>query len=139
MLLLRIRGETIKFASYRKKQDTKLEDGLKYEINILETSQNPDISDILEQKKKELENLRQKIAEGSAVRARTQWLNEREKPSKYFCSLEKYNYTEKTIKRIKLDNGHQIVNQKEILQAIQNFYSTLFSEQTNCFQFRHIN
>ena len=45
----------------------------------------------------------------------------------------KYNYTEKTIKRIKLDNGHEIVNQKEILQAIQNFYSTLFSEQTNCF------
>ena len=45
----------------------------------------------------------------------------------------KYNYTEKTIKRIKLDNGHEIVNQKEILQAIQKFYSTLFSEQTNCF------
>ena len=47
MLLLRIRGETIKFASYRKKQDTKLEKGLKYEINILENNQNPDISDIL--------------------------------------------------------------------------------------------
>ena len=80
MLLLRIRGETIKFASYRKKQDTKLEEGLKYEINILENSQNLDISDILEQKKKELENLRQKIAVGSAVRARTQWLNAGEKP-----------------------------------------------------------
>ena len=133
MLLLRIRGETIKFASYRKKQDKKLEEGLKYEINILENSQNPDISDILEQKKKELENLRQKIAVGSAVRARTQWLSEGEKPSKFFCSLEKYNYTEKTIKRIKLDNAHQIINQKEILQAIQNFYSTLFSEQTNHF------
>ena len=62
----------------------------------------------------------------SAVRARAQWLNEGEKPSKYFCSLEKNNYIEKTIKCIQLNNGQKITEQREILKNIQAFYSTLF-------------
>ena len=36
LLLLWIRGETIKFASYRKKEENKLENRLKDEINLLE-------------------------------------------------------------------------------------------------------
>ena len=66
---------------------------------------------------------------GSPIRARTQWLNEGEKPSKFFCSLEKYNYTEKTIKTIQLQDGQCITDQKEILEEIKNFYSSLFSKK----------
>ena len=67
----------------------------------------------------------------STVRARAQWLNEGEKPSKYFCSLEKNNYIEKTIKCIQLNNGQKITEQREIWKNIQAFHSTLFSRKKN--------
>ena len=53
-------------------------------------------------RKKELETIRQRKLAASAVRARAQWLNKGEKPSKYFCSLERNDYIEKTIKCIQL-------------------------------------
>ena len=129
LLLLRIRGETIKFASYRKKEENKHENRLKYEINFLENIGNMALAEIIDIKKSELVNIRQKSTIGSAIRARTQWLNEGEKPSKFFCSLEKYNYTEKTIKSIQLQDGQRITDQKKILEEIKNFYSSLFSEK----------
>ena len=67
--------------------------------------------------------------QGQVVRARAQWLGEGEKPSKFFCSLEKHNYIEKAIKCIQLDNGRKITDQKEILNETRNFYSSFFSKQ----------
>ena len=52
LLLLRIRGETIKFASHKKKTDSKVENKLKNEIKILEESQDASASTILEHKKR---------------------------------------------------------------------------------------
>ena len=57
---------------------------------------------------------------------RAQWLSEGEKPTKYFCSLEKSNYIGKTIKHIQLDSGKIITDQKDILLEVRNFYDTLF-------------
>ena len=45
--------------------------------------------------KKELENLRKEKLNGIMIRSCAQWLSEGEKPSSYFCSLEKFYYTEK--------------------------------------------
>ena len=50
-----------------------------------------------------------------------------EKLSKYFCSLEKQNYIEKTIKRTQLDCGKVVIDQKNILMEVRKFYSILFS------------
>ena len=128
MLLLRIRGETVKYSSYCKKQEHEHENRLKNEIQHLENSFNPVSFKILEDKKTELEALRQKAIIGSVIRSRAEWINEGEKPTKYFCSLEKYNYIEKTIKCIQLDNGETLTDQKSILDEIAKFYSTLFAQ-----------
>ena len=40
MLLLRIRGETIKYATYRKRQENENENRLKSEIQVLEKDNN---------------------------------------------------------------------------------------------------
>ena len=45
--------------------------------------------------KKELENLRKEKLNGIMIRSGAQCLSEGEKPSSYFCSLEKFYYTEK--------------------------------------------
>ena len=131
MLLLRIRGETIKYVTYRKRQDNKLENRLKSEIQALENSStdSPTSLKALDGKKVELEMVRQKAITGSAIRARAQWINGGGKPTRYFCSLEKYSYVEKTIKCIQLDNGETLTDQKAILNEIANFYSALFSQK----------
>ena len=131
MLLLRIRGETIKYATYCKRQENKLENRLKSEIQDLEKSSTQISQETLDNKKAELETLRQKAITASAIRARAQWINEGEKPTRYFCSLEKHNYVEKTIKCIELQNGDTIHDQKSILNEIANFYSVLFSKKDN--------
>ena len=107
ILLLRIRGETIKYASYRKKVETQHEQSLISEIRSLECNQTLENSDYLDEKKVELEKIRQKTIEASSVRSRVQWLIQGEKPTKYFCSLEKNNYIEKTIKCIQDDKQNK--------------------------------
>ena len=66
---------------------------------------------------------------GIKIRARINWLKEGEKPTKYFCNLEKFHYTEKTIKRLQKDNGDIIFDQTTILEETSNFYKKLFSRQ----------
>ena len=131
MLLLRIRGETIKYATYHKRQDNELENRLKSEIEALEnnSTDTPTSLKALDSKKVELQMVRQKAITGSVIRARAQWINEEEKHTRYFCSLEKYNYVEKMIKCIQLYNGKTLTDQKAILNEIANFYSALFTQK----------
>ena len=66
---------------------------------------------------------------GIRIKSRANWLEDGEKASKFFCNLEKHNYTEKTIKKLKDNDGNNIYNQKSILTEIKNFYEKLFAEQ----------
>ena len=63
------------------------------------------------------------------IRSRAQWLSEGEKPSKYFCSLEKFYYTEKTVKKVVTDNGKVITEQISILKELSNYYENLFKSR----------
>ena len=68
---------------------------------------------------------------GVRIRSRANWLKDRERASKFFCNLEKYNFTEKTIKKLKVENGTNIYDQKLILKEIKNFYEKLFAQQNS--------
>ena len=68
ILLLRARGETIKFASKRKKLENEHEKRLKKEISILENNPHSHDCDLLSEKKKELENTREKSMHGITIR-----------------------------------------------------------------------
>ena len=138
MLLLRIRGETIKFASFQKKKKNEQENNLVKEIADLEYNPCPNNLTILEDKKQKLENIREQTTQGIIIQSRAQWLNEGEKPSKYFCSLEKYNFVEKTIRCVQLDNGTKITDQKEILKELAAFYTRLFSPKNAFAQYSDI-
>ena len=101
MLLLRIRGKTIKFATAQKKNLTKVENQLISDIEILE-AQEPNStanSTLILDKRAELESIRSKKLKGQIVRSRLQWLQDGEKPSKYLSNLENKNFIEKTIKK----------------------------------------
>ena len=128
---MRIREETIKYASLCKKLNLANEKRLIADIETIEKSGlDQGLSDILEDKKTELEAIRNEQMQGVALRAWVEWLQNGENPSKYFCSLEKPNDIEKTIKQIKVDCGRVVTDQKSILMEVRKLYSILFSKKT---------
>ena len=130
VLFMKIRGETIKFATSLKKRQTSQEKQLLQDITNLEaTSLGQSNSTLLEDKKVELENLRKEKVRGHMIRTRLQWLNEGEKPTSFFCKLESKHCTEKTMKKIQTNSGTVVMDQKLILKEIENFYCNLFKSK----------
>ena len=130
VLLLKIRGETIKFATGMKKKQNAEENKLILDIETLEKSGSVHDSDSLEAKKVLLQEIRDKKLKGSYIRSRAKkWLKEGEKPSKFFCSLEKIGYLEKTVKQLIHSDGQIITDQKLILEKVQEFYKGLFQSK----------
>ena len=127
MLLLNIRGNTIKYSSKLKKQSNQKENKLIKEIEYLESLSNNSDANLICSKKDELQKLREVKSRGFMIRSRVQDIQMNEKPTKFFCNLEKVKYVDKTIKKIILPNGKLVQSQKEILAQIRQYYANLFS------------
>lgn len=128
VLLMEIRGKTISYASYKKKQEENKELKLLQEIENLEKELNINY-DILEGKRKELYDLRQKKMEGVKIRSRAKWITEGEKVSKYFCNLENRNFISKSMNNLISNNGDVLKEQANILEETRNFYKHLYSKR----------
>ena len=90
-ILLQMRGETISYATYKKKSEKTAEKKLIQEIETLEQENNVrNVSSLLD-KTENLESMQKSQLQGIMTRARVDWLNHGEKPSKYWCSLEYLN------------------------------------------------
>ena len=89
-LLMEIRGKTIAYSSYKKKESEKVENELITEIQDLEDKLNENGNiDLLQTKKEELQSIRKNKIDGMIIRSKTQWSLEGERNYKYFCNLEK--------------------------------------------------
>ena len=129
MLILRMRGESVKFSSIKKRNENIKEKKLISEIQALEKNNDSIKQETLESKKHELIQLREQNMKGHYVRSRVQWLHEGERPTQYFCSLEQHNYLNKTIKKVKKKDNTLITDQGQILLELKNFYSQLYRAQ----------
>ena len=134
-LFLRIRGETVKFSKFLKKKEKALEQTLKNDIAWLESNITESNTKLLDDKKAELECIRKDRIKGHITRARINWLDQGEKPTSFFCKLETKQFTEKTIRKLQLDNGSIINDQKMILKEVQRYYMNLFNEKETCSDF----
>ena len=101
------------------------------EIEFLESSNREGGSIYLENKKKDLENLRKQKMQGKILRSKIQWIEEGEKPTKYFCGLESKNFTNKIIPKVQLDDGHLVTEQHDILREAKKYYESLY-EKKDC-------
>ena len=72
--------------------------------------------------------MRRDKLQGLIIRSKSNWVEQGEKPTRYFLNLESRNYLNKTIKRVDC-NGNIITNQKEILAEVKNFYENLYSSR----------
>ena len=66
---------------------------------------------------------------GHIVRSRVNWLQNGEKPSKFFCNLERKKFIDKTVKKVCLETGEYITDQDGILCQIKDFYAKLFKSR----------
>ena len=130
MLKLEIRGRTIPYCC-KKKATSKLEESLiEREIQNLEESlaekSTEDLWENLNSKKLRLEEIRAPRTEAIMLRSRARWV---EQPTKYFCALEKRNYTNRIINKV-VKEGQIITDPKGILREQADFYKTLYKSST---------
>ena len=127
MIIFKIRAKTIKFGSIVKNKNKIKEQNLIKQIDTVEKAESSTQStELIDNLKKELGQLRETKLKGHMIRSRLQWLHSSEKPSKFFCSLEQKNFIDKTIRKIKLDNGEIVTEQKDILNHVKEYYTQLF-------------
>ena len=60
------------------------------------------------------------------IRSRAEYIDKGERPTKYFCGLEKHNYVSKSMQQLEKDNGTTIRDQKAILKETELYYKQLY-------------
>lgn len=130
---LQCRGKSIQYGSRKKRKRKNKIKSLEKEINdlLIIIQENPDrhqdTQARLDEVKTELDREVEEETKGHIIRSKARWCEEGEKPNKYFLNLEKRNYNQKTITKLKLENGSCITDKQDILDKQYNFYSKLYS------------
>ena len=128
-LKLQIRGKTISYTAWKKKEQNKTGNFLEKEINSLQQSLNvspcQETKRKLNQKQNELQELKEYKMRGIATRSKANWITRGEKSTKYF--LEKRHYTNKLIPKLVLEDAAEITDQKDIIREQERFYEKLFT------------
>ena len=128
---MKIRAATIQYSSKVKRDKEKFEKELITEITNLEKQdQTEEVIENIELMKTELEKIAKLKAEGAAVRARAQWVEEGEKSSSYFLNLEKHKAENKVISQLQQTDDKIVSKPEEILEAQYKFYSDLYQQKT---------
>jgi hypothetical protein len=123
---MEIRGISISFASYKKKKNNNREKILQTKINDLENNLSNENTEEYSLLQLELKQLHEEKAKGAFIRSKAKWSTEGEHLTKYFCNLEKHNYTSKTIKTVTREDGTVTTNQNEILNEVKLVYEHLY-------------
>ena len=130
-LLLEIRGKTISYSIAKKRKEDQEELKLEKKIEQLEGDSNLNYVGMLdlEDCKLRLRELRENKIRGLMIRSRVNWLQNGEKPSRYFTRLENRNFTSKRMSFLEKENGDIIYEQKELLTETKNFYQKLYEKR----------
>ena len=81
--------------------------------------------------KTELFDIRQEKLKGHIIRSKSEYIDKGEKPTKFFCGLEKHNYVSKTMPKLEMTDGTLLNKQSEILSETENYYKNLYTSKDN--------
>ena len=128
-VLLEIRGQTISYATYKKRKENEREKEINTQLHDLEKSFNEVNQVLIDNLKLELQTLREKKLQGVTIRSKVKWIAEGEKVNKYFCNMENRKYVDKSLPIIEREDGTLLTTQSDIKQEIQEFYENLYKEK----------
>ena len=131
ILLLEIRGKTIAFSSAKKREKQATIKAITKEIERLESSEviDENLYDQILIKKEQLKSLREEELWGALIRSKVRWIEEGEKPTKYFCNLESRHFISKRMSSLIGNCGQEITEANEILSEVKDFYERLYSSR----------
>ena len=123
----KVKAITIEHCVRKVKAQKKEENKLLQQLNELKQQQVPDTETIaeIEEKITEMEVAK---ARGLQIRSRAKWIEQGERSTKYFFSLEKKKQPINTIKELETETG-TVKTDLDILKTTQDFYQQLYSEQ----------
>ena len=81
--------------------------------------------------KEELKTIYEHKRKEAIFRSKVKWLEQGEKPTKYFFNLEKTNYEKKLIREVKLEDGVITSEPKRIEKELENFYSNMYASKSS--------
>ena len=137
-LLLEIRGKTIGYCARKKRMGQSAQNLAVHRLELLEmaSDKSPDNLEVqrqLQLAKEEVEAYAKQASEAALVRARVKWKIDGERPSKYFCNLEKNNAIQKYIPKLcsKDSLGQELIikNQSDIDRELYKYYQNLYKSQ----------
>lgn len=133
MLLMNIRAFTIKYCAKKKRDNDNEKCNIEKEIERLkilyDNSSNDELGGQIAELEHKLAEIRKIYVKGLMLRTRAKWIEEGEKPTKYFCSLEKRQYINKNVSKLLLSDNKVVTEQTEILNEIKNFYKMLYDSK----------
>ena len=62
-------------------------------------------------------------------RSKVKWVEQGEKPTKYFFNLEKRNYEKKIITQLKISDGEVISYIKQVNKEIEEYYKSFLTSK----------
>ena len=89
------------------------------QLNNLETEYN--------ELKQKLCHIYEHRGKDAIARSKARWIEQGEKPTKYFFNLEKRNFNHKTVQAVKRSDGKSATNREDILEEIEIFYKNLYT------------
>ena len=134
VLLTRLRGTIISYASKIKRDRNKKENNLIKDLDNLNhlfilNMDDKQLKDEINKKNTELEELRDIKLKGAFIRSRSQMLAQEEKPNKLFLNLENNNFISKNIKELINSDDKKITEPNAILKEMRAFYDELYRER----------
>jgi len=135
LIKMEIRRLTISYSRHKEKQrrirETELQKRLEaLELKIDDCNTDEQLSAEIEDYdnlKIELQRIYEAKGKGAIFRSKVRWVEQGEKPTKYFFNLEKRNFNRKVIKEIKREDGKILVEEDETMKEIESFYENLYT------------
>ena len=135
LIKLAVRGSTIQYASRRQSSNRKKIDVLEKKLVRLEKellAKSPLFHDTEEQirlVKAEIAQIYKEKTKGAIIRAKANWEFLGEKSTSYFLKLEKRNFVNRTLYKLRTENDIVLDTQEEILEEIRDYYAKLYTSK----------
>ena len=79
--------------------------------------------------KPEINSVYENKGKAAIFRSKCRWVEEGERPTKYFFNLEKQNYNRKTVTELRSEGNEIVYDEQVILKSIANLYEDLYSSK----------
>lgn len=137
LIKMELRMKTIKYSKEKRLELRKRESTLQKELQDLDYKICNTDFEILDRNifveyeaaKEELKKIYEQKGKEAIFRSKVKWLEQGEKPTKYFFNLEKTNYEKKLIREVKLENGDRVSEPKQIEKELEKFYSNMYTSK----------